>query len=195
MADTHKHLVLRGISDVIFLWDTKNRLVHTGRLYTRAGLDCLLACFHLFGFFPLCRWKIFTLLFLLCFPHSDSRPPPCKAPWKQHWLPSPTNAGSLDSPEAGSVPHCSAKHQELASRALFHPHQPGDTTACLAQGSRTFYKPWWCLGFLTLQNLDAPDHPSARHTMERGKIPKIRVRAVGSAPLWSLGFAASPHPQ
>ncbi|XP_039420769.1 uncharacterized protein LOC104692108 [Corvus cornix cornix] len=104
-------------------------------------------------------------------PTRDSRPALCKAPWKHHWLPSPIRAGSLESPEAGSAPHCSAKHQELASRALLHcPPSLGTPRHIWSVDQGLFASPACALGFLSLQELDAPGHASAPHAIGRGSV-------------------------
>lgn len=90
---------------------------------------------------------------------------------------------------------------QCTSRALLHPCQPGNTTACLVHGSQTLCKPWlspWASSACGEDGCSRICRWNQRvfgnlapHAMGRGKVPKSRAKAWSteisrSLSIWAL---------
>lgn len=159
-------------------------------VYTQAALDSLLACFHFLVFFPLSRWEIFTLLFPTVIPvHLPAKPPgsstACQIPC----------AGPLDPTlRLGVHPTALPSTRNFHLVPFFIPTSWGHhgmSGSRIRNSLQALVVPWASSACKNWMLQVMPVHPTPR---EEVKSPKA-VRAVGSAPLWYLGFAASPHPQ
>lgn len=161
---------------------------------TQAGLDFLLSCFYLFVFFPLSRSKISTLLFSAVLPPQRFPSSVLQSPLQQHWSPNSMCAGSLDPPEAGSAPHCSARYQNLLLMPSFIPTSlgtPHHVCSCIRDSLQALVVPWassacknWVLQVM-------PVHPTP---WEEVKSPKAESEQWDQplSGIWALLPAPSP---
>lgn len=156
-------------------------------VYTQAALDSLLACFHFLVFFLLSRWEIFTLLFPTVIPvHLPAKPPgsstACQIPC----------AGPLDpTPRLGVHPTALPSTRNFHLVPFFMPTSLGTPWHVWFKDQELSASPGGALGFLSLQELDAPGHASAPHTMGRGKVPKSS-QSSGISPSLVSGLCCQP---